>query len=138
MNQKEMLKSLEEIEKTVKQMIAELRGSQTLTPFQLAIRTVTSKNSTDQQVKDALKLFIQSPEQLTAKQFAFAVFYLAVNKYHLSDDINYFIDIEIGKRKYSQRDNYIDEVVGVLENKYKSNQTLVSSLKIYLSSMKKK
>lgn len=140
MNNNQIIKKLQEMNKTINGLIKELKGNSTaqLSPFQRAVKVATSKNSTDDQVKEALNVFVESAEQLTVNQFAFVVYFLALNKQHLSQDINWFIGIELGKHKYNQRDSFIDGVVKVLEQKYKTNQTISDGLKVYLNNMKRK
>ena len=109
-----------------------------LTPFQAAVKIATSKNSSDEQVKQALNTFVESPEILTPSQFAFCLYFLSLNKAHLGEDINYFAGIEVGKHKYSQRDKFIEAVQTTLEEKYKNNRELVAKLEDYLDSLKRK
>lgn len=141
MNNTEILKKLEEIERTVKFLIKELKGNAVpaqLSPFQRAVKVATSKNSSDDEVKDALKVFVDSAEQMTVNQFAFVCYFLAMNKQHLSDDVNWFVGIELGKHKYDQRDTFIDEVTKVIDEKYRSNQSISSGLKVYLNNLRRK
>lgn len=109
-----------------------------LTQFQKAVKVATAKNSTDEAVKNALNTFVESSEQLTPSQFAFCIYFLWINKKHLSDDISWFIGIQIGKHKYNQRDQFIESVQKVLDEKYKNNQNMVSQIKIYLDTLKRK
>lgn len=139
MQNKEILKELNKIQKQVSDLIKQINYSQKpLSPFQAAVKTATSKTSSDQDVRDALNVFVESAEQMTVNQFSFVVFFLAVNKQHLSDDVNWFVGIELGKRKYSQRDTFIDSVIKVLSEKYKSNSSVVNSLTVYLTNLKRK
>lgn len=109
-----------------------------LTPFQSSVKIATSKNSSDEQVKQALNTFVESPEILTPSQFAFCLYFLSLNKAHLGEDINWFVSIEIGKHKYSQRDKFVEQVQSTLEQKYKNNRNLVAKLEDYLDTLKKK
>ena len=139
MQNKQILKELNKIQKTVGDLIKQINYSQKpLSPFQSAVKKATSKNSSDQDVKDALNVFVESAEQLTVNQFSFVVFFLAVNKQHLSDDVNWFVGIELGKHRYNQRDTFIDSVIKVLSEKYKSNSSVVNSLTVYLTNLKRK
>ena len=138
MNQKEMITKLEQIEDTIRSMIAQLRGNQKLSPIQAAVKTATNKNSSDSDVKDALNTFVESPDQMTINQFAFVIYFLAINKKHLSDDINWWCGIELGKHRYNERDTFIDGVNKVLGQKYRSNQTVCDKIQNYLSSLKRK
>ena len=138
MNQKEMITKLEQIEDTIRSMIAQLRGNQKLSPIQAAVKTATNKNSSDSDVKDALNTFVESPDQMTINQFAFVIYFLAINKKHLSDDINWWCGIELGKHRYNERDTFIDSIIKVLGQKYRSNQMVSDKIQNYLSSLKRK
>ena len=139
MEQKDLVRELNKIQRQLNDLIKQLNYSQKeMSPFQLAVKTATSKNSSDAEVKDALNVFVESAEQLTVNQFAFVVYFLALNKQHLSQDVNWFVGIELGKHKYNQRDNFIDGVVKVLGEKYKSNQSISDGLKVYLNNLKRK
>ena len=142
MNTQDIYKKLDQIEKQVKYLKSQLKSNtkqtEELSPVQKAIKTITSKTASEQQVKDSLNVIVQSSQQLTPSQSAFALYFLALNRQNLSDDINWFFSIEVGKRKYNQRDNYLDAIKNVLDDKYTSNQTLTDKLKEYLESMKKK
>lgn len=109
-----------------------------LTPFQAAVKVATSKNSSDEQVKQALNTFVESPEILTPSQFAFCLYFLSLNKAHLGEDINWMVSIQVGKHKYSQRDHFLEAVQSTLEQKYKNNRDLVAKLEDYLDTLKKK
>lgn len=138
MTEKEMITKLEQMEDTIRSMIAQLRGNQKLSPIQAAVKTATNKNSSDSDVKDALNTFVESPDQMTVNQFAFVIYFLAINKKHLSDDINWWCGIELGKHRYNERDTFIEDVIKVLRQKYRSNQSVCDSLKIYLNNLKRK
>lgn len=107
------------------------------TPFQQAVKIATSKNSSDEQVKQALNTFVESPDILTPSQFAFCLYFLSLNKPHLGEDINWFVGIQIGKHKFSQRDKFVEQVQATLKEKYKNNNNLVNKLIEYLDTKKK-
>ena len=111
MADKNILKKLEEIEKQVKSLINQLKNeneqTQELSPIQFAVKTVTCSKSTNQQVKDALQILVESPEPLSVKQVAFCIFFASLNKKDLGEDIDYWVSIELGKHKYSERDSFI-------------------------------
>lgn len=109
-----------------------------LSPFQKAVKTATAKNSSDEDVKTALTLFTDSTQQLTPSQVAFCLYFLSINKPQLGEDVNYWLSIEIGKHKYNERSDFIQKVVGTLEQKYSSNQTVVNGLKLFLEKFKRK
>ena len=139
MDTKDLAKELEKIKKQIDALQKRINYSQKpLTPFQAAVKTATNKNSSDSDVKDALNTFVESPDQMTINQFAFVIYFLAINKKHLSDDINWWCGIELGKHRYNERDTFIDGVNKVLGQKYRSNQTVCDKIQNYLSSLKRK
>ena len=125
------------INKTSTKSTKKVEQPKELTPFQAAVKVATSKNSSDEEVKQALNTFVESPEILTPSQFAFCVYFLALNKTNLGEDINWFIGIQIGKHKFSQRDKFVGQVQATLKEKYKNNNNLVSKLIEYLDTKKK-
>ena len=140
MDKKQVIKKLEEIQKQVNYLIKQMKGfeQEDVSPFSQAVKIATAKNSTDEEVKKALEVFGQSPQALTVNQAAFVLFFLALNKPTLSEEVNWFFGLEVGKHKYNQRDSFIDAIGKVLEDKYSSNMTLVNGLKMYLGNFKKK
>lgn len=129
---------LKALGKTPTKQTKKVEQPKELTPFQAAVKVATSKNSSDEQVKQALNTFVESPEILTPSQFAFCLYFLSLNKAHLGEDINWMVSIEVGKHKYNQRDQFLEAVQSTLEQKYKNNRDLVAKLEDYLDTLKKK
>ena len=139
MEQKDLVRELNKIQKQLNDLIKQLNfNQQEMSPFQKAVKIATSKNSSDAEVKQALNTFVESAEQMTINQFAFVIYFLGVNKQHLNEDINWFVGIELGKHKYNQRDAFIDGVIKVIGEKYRSNQTVNEGLRTYLTNLKRK
>ena len=135
-----MIKRLEEIEKTVKSMIAELKGGQIqmLNPVQKAVKDITTCKSTRDEVKSALEVLCGTPEVLSVKQTAFCLYFALLNKSELGEDIDCWLGIQIGKHKKSERDYFIQQVWNVIDNNYKSQGDFKERLKNYLNSKKVK
>lgn len=142
MNQKEILKKLEEIEKTVKTMIAELKGNQkqqaAMGPLQIAVKTITSSSSSTEDIKQALQFLCQSPEPLSVKQVAFCTFYSLLNKTDaIGEDVDRWLNIQIGKHKYNERTDFIQKVQDIIEENYNARGNFKQKIKGYLDSKKK-
>ena len=138
MTQKEMITKLEQMEDTIRSMIAQLKGNKELNPTQQAVRNITSSKSNREKVKESLNLLCETPEQLSVKQVAFVVFFALLNRGELGEDIDYWFSIQIGKHKYSDRDNFLQQVWNVINTNYNAKGDFKERLKNYINSKKVK
>ena len=137
MTEKEMITKLEQMEDTIRSMIAQLRGNKELSPIQAAVRDITSSKSTRDKVKESLNLLCETPEQLSIKQTAFVVFFALLNRSELGEDIDYWFSIQIGKHKRSDRDSFLQQVWNVIDSNYNAKGDFKQRLKNYINSKKK-
>lgn len=139
MNNTEMIKKLEDIQKQVKYLINQLKNNsqQEMNPTQKAVKSITCSKSTTEQVKQGLETLCNTPDSLSAKQVAFVLYFAFLNKNQLGDDIDNWFSVQIGKHKYSQRTDFIEQVQDIIAQNYKNNSSFTSKLQSYLEGKKK-
>lgn len=140
MTEQEIIKRLEEMNKNINYLIKEIKGNQTqnMSPLQTAVRTITGSKSSVEDVKQALQFLCQSPEPLSVKQVAFCAFYSLLNKKdYVGEDVDRWINIELGKHKFNERTDFIQQVQQVIEDNYKAGGNFKQKIKGYLDSKKK-
>lgn len=139
MNNNDIIKQIEQIEKQLKYLKGQFKSNQPeqMSPSQKAIKVITASKSTVEQVKESLQVLIETPQTLSVKQTAFIIYFSLLNKPEVGQDIDYFIKIELGKRKYDQRTSFIAEIQDVLDKNYNNNRQFKLKLLNYLESFKK-
>lgn len=139
MNNAEMIKKLEDIDKQVKYLINQLKNNsqEQMSPTQKAVKTITCSKSNNEQVKQGLDVLCNTPDSLSAKQVAFVLYFAFLNKNQLGDDIDNWFGVEVGKHKYSQRTSFIEQVQDILAKNYKNNSFFTSKLQDYLEGKKR-
>ena len=139
MNNNDIIKQIEQIEKQLKYLKGQFKSNQPeqMSPSQKAIKVITASKSTVEQVKESLQVLIETPQTLSVKQTAFIIYFGLLNKPEVGQDIDYFIKIELGKRKYDQRTSFIAEIQDVLDKNYNNNRQFKLKLLNYLESFKK-
>ncbi len=141
MNNAEIVKKLEEIDKTVRYLVSQLKKNEEpkeMSPIQKAVRIATCSKSTEEEVKEALQTLIETPQTLSIKQAAFVLYFSMLNRQSLGEDINYFFDIELGKHNYRDRESFIQGVGRVIENDYKGSADFKVKVANYLETKKRK
>lgn len=137
MTNNQILKRLHQIEETTNCLIQHFRHNTDLNPLQQAVATVTGGHSTDDEVKQALQTLVDSPQPLSFKQCAFCLFFAMLNHNALGEDINYWFDLQLGKRKYSERTDFIGQIQFIINSNYKSKPQFKEKLNNYLNSKKR-
>lgn len=112
MDNTNILKTIEQIEKQLAYLKKQLKGTPTQdqSPLSKAIKTITGGHSTTEEVKGALQTLIDTPQPLSPKQLTFCLFFAMLNHNELGEDINYFFDLELGKHNYKERTKLIEQV----------------------------
>ena len=139
MNDYEMIKKLEDIQKQVKYLINQLKNNsqKQMNPTQKAVKAITCSKSTTEDVKNGLDVLCNTPDPLSAKQVAYVLYFAFLNKNQLGDDIDSWFGIQIGKHKYSQRTNFIEQIQSIIAQNYKNNDSFTGRLQNYLEGKKK-
>lgn len=138
MNTQDIIKKLDEMEKTIGYLKKQIKGEMDLNPVQKAVKVITASKSTSAQVKDALDTLANSPSTLSYKQVSFCLFFALMNHQQLGEDINYWFDLQLGKHKYNQRSEFIDLVLETINTSYKSTGDFNLKINNYLNSKKAK
>lgn len=138
MNNYEMIKKLEGIQKEVKYLINQLKNNndQQMSPTQQAVKSITCSKSTAEDVKKGLETLCSTPDSLSAKQVAFVLYFAFLNKNQLGDDIDNWFGIQVGKHKYSQRTRFIEQIQSIIAQNYKNNSSFTGRLQTYLEGKK--
>ena len=137
MNTNDIIKKLDQMERTITYLKKQLKGEQDTSPLSRAIRTITGGKSTSEEVKNAFQTLIDTPQALSFKQCSFCLFFAMLNHNQLGEDINYWFDLELGKHKYNQRTKFIEQMREIINCNYKCSTEFNQRINSYLSSKEK-
>ena len=134
MNNNEIYKKLDQIERTIAFLKKQLKNDQDNSPLSKAVRTITGGKSTTEQVKDALEVLVETPQPLSWKQCSFCLFFALLNHNELGEDIDYWFNLQLGKHNYKERTKFIEQIRENINCNYKSSTEFNERINNYLNS----
>lgn len=137
MTEQQIIKKLEDLQKQINSLLVELKGKKELGPIQQAVKDATNSKATSSEFVQALETLYKSPEQLSNKQVAFVLYFGMLNHKDLGEDIDYWLSLELGKRKYNQRTEAIEDIRRIIDQNYKGNDSFKQRLDEYLVAKEK-
>ncbi len=125
------------INKTPPKSTKKAQTQKELNPIQQAVKNATNSKATREEFLKALETIYTSPEQLSNKQVAFVLFFGMLNHKDLGEDVNYWFDLQLGKRKYNQRTDATEEIRNIIQQSYKGDAKFKQKIDNYLVSKEK-